>query len=111
MTPTFGIAFGGGGARGLAQMLVIAALDAATEGALGDGPPVLPFLRLLADPRIWLLATIRGRAEAMAWTPGLVLDYGRLLRRIIEIRSAGWRERLAEAWRTRRETAAEHTAS
>lgn len=90
---------------------VIAALDAATEGALGDGPPVLPFLRLLADPRIWLLATIRGRAEAMAWTPGLVLDYGRLLRRIIEVRSAGWRERLTEAWRTRRETAAERTAS
>jgi len=90
---------------------VIAALDAATEGVLGDGPRFLPFLRLLADPRIWLLATIRGRAEAMAWTPGLVLDYGRVLQRIIEVRSAGWGARLAEAWRTRRSSAAEHAVS
>ncbi|MDE1184906.1 MAG: hypothetical protein PW844_00275 [Pantoea sp.] len=61
---------------------VIQALDVAIEGILARQP--YAGLRLLADPNFWLLGVVRGRAEEMAWTPGLVLDYVRLLKRVIE---------------------------
>jgi hypothetical protein len=79
---------------------VILALDAATEGVLGGGRPWRSFFHLLANPTFWALQVVRGRAEAMTWTPGLVLDYARLLRRVIEHGEQRWRRRLASAWRT-----------
>ena len=56
-------------------------------------PKRLRFLRLLANPDLWLAAVLRARAEAMTWTPGLVLDYARAIRRVVEPRQMSWRER------------------
>jgi hypothetical protein len=44
-----------------------------------------------------LLRIVRGRAEAMTWTPGLVLDYARLLRSTVEHSDRRWRSRLSDA--------------
>ena len=59
----------------------------------------LPFLRLLANPDVWLAAILRARAESMTWTPGLVLDYARAMRRVVEPRQMSWRERLLRVLR------------
>ena len=50
-------------------------------------------LRLLANPDLWLAAVLRARAETMTWTPGLLLDYARAMRRVVEPRPIGWYER------------------
>ena len=73
---------------------VALALDAALEGSLGGRGMWLSFLRLLATPDVWLAAILRARAESMTWTPGLVLDYARAMRRVVEPRKMSWRERL-----------------
>ena len=72
---------------------VALALDAALEGTLRGSGVWLRFLRLLANPDLWLAAVLRARAEAMTWTPGLVLDYARAIRRVVEPRRRSWRER------------------
>ncbi len=54
---------------------VAMSLDAAMEGVLGEGRPVRCLMRLFLDPNMYLLALLRGRAESMTWTPGLMLDY------------------------------------
>ena len=78
---------------------VALSLDAAVEGALGQGRPWLRALLLLTDPAMWLLSLWRARAEAMTWTPGLVLDYADTLQFVIE----GHRERwFARLWGSRR---------
>src|SRR5690606_5440143 len=59
------------------------ALETALEGVLGERRPMLRFVELLLDPDVWLAAAVRRRAATMAWTPGLVLDYARLLRAIV----------------------------
>ncbi|MGB9330458.1 MAG: hypothetical protein WCB10_06795 [Steroidobacteraceae bacterium] len=41
---------------------------------------IAPFLRSLCNPELWVASQLRKYAEAMAWTPGLVLDYARALR-------------------------------
>jgi len=65
--------------------VVAAALDAALEGALGrSGKPWRASLRALLRPELWAAGVLRQRAEAMAWTPGLVLDYARLLQAVVE---------------------------
>ncbi|MDO6405126.1 HdeD family acid-resistance protein [Pantoea phytobeneficialis] len=75
---------------------VIQALDVAIEGVLARKP--YAGLRLFSDPNFWLLGVVRGRAEEMTWTPGLVLDYVRLLHRVIEPQpSSLWPVRL---WRS-----------
>ena len=56
-------------------------------------------LRLLANPDLWLAAVLRARAESMTWTPGLVLDYARAIRRVVEPRELSWRERFARTLR------------
>lgn len=61
---------------------VIQALDVATEGVLGTQG--LKGFRVLFNPDFWLLSLIRSRAEGMTWTPGLVMDYCMLLRRVME---------------------------
>ncbi len=60
------------------------ALDAALEGMIGSHPHPLPALMIaLARPEFWMAGMLRNQAEAMAWTPGLVLDYARALRAAI----------------------------
>ena len=63
---------------------VILALDAATEGLASTGKPARDFICLVFNLDFWILRTIRGRAEGMTWTPGLVLDYSRMLVRVLE---------------------------
>jgi hypothetical protein len=60
---------------------VAAALEVALEGTLSrNGPRIAPFLSALCNPELWVASQLRKHAEAMAWTPGLVLDYARALR-------------------------------
>jgi uncharacterized membrane protein HdeD (DUF308 family) len=64
---------------------VARALDAALEGILGqDERPWRAFFRALLTPELWVAGVLRRRAEAMAWTPGLILDYARLLQIVVE---------------------------
>ncbi|KAF0812824.1 hypothetical protein IGB42_02667 [Andreprevotia sp. IGB-42] len=69
---------------------VILALDAALEGVVGQTRPWYRFLLLLTDPNVWLLAILRNRGESMTWTPGLALDYARLLRLVSECQRQRW---------------------
>jgi hypothetical protein len=65
---------------------VARSLDAGLEGLfrpLADRPFFL--IRLALLPETWLAGFIRQRAQAMAWTPGLVLDYARALTAIIAL--------------------------
>lgn len=66
------------------SVAVAAALDSALEGSLASRTPWLRIARLMFNPDVWAAAYIRSRAEAMSWTPGLVLDYARTLKRIVE---------------------------
>ena len=82
---------------------VAVALDAAMEGVCGGGPLWHHIPRLLSSPDLWLAAAVRHRADAMTWTPGLILDYARALHRVVEPPSVGWVLRLKGAlWRLRR---------
>ena len=74
---------------------VILALDAATEGLASSGRPVRDLLHLILNPDFWVLRIVRGRAEGMTWTPGLVLDYATLLNKVLEHGQRRWRRRLA----------------
>jgi uncharacterized membrane protein HdeD (DUF308 family) len=70
--------------------LVAHALDAALEGVLGRcASPWRAALRAMATPELWAAGLLRRQAEAMAWTPGFVLDYARLLRIIVEPEGPG----------------------
>jgi len=82
---------------------VIQALDAAMEGAGNTGKPWRDLFRIISDPHFWLLRVIRGRAEAMTWTPGLVLDYTRLLHQVVEHSERRWRNRIYKSVRSKRE--------
>ncbi|WP_454915769.1 HdeD family acid-resistance protein [Xanthobacter sediminis] len=66
------------------SVAVAAALDSALEGALVTRWPWLRLGLLLMNPDLWAAAYIRSRAEAMIWTPGMLLDYARTLKRIVE---------------------------
>ncbi|WP_104494398.1 HdeD family acid-resistance protein [Paracoccus denitrificans] len=76
---------------------VALALDAATEGLASTGRPLRDFLRLILNPEVWVLRLVRGRAEGMTWTPGLVLDYSSLLQQVLEHGHRRWRDRLTSA--------------
>jgi hypothetical protein len=65
---------------------VAKALDAGLEGmfeARARSPYFL--IRLLFLPELWVAGVMRRRAAAMAWTPGIVLDYARALRHVIRL--------------------------
>ena len=80
---------------------VVQALDVAIEGSMGHYR--FPAIHLLLDPNFWLLGLVRGRAEQMTWTPGLALDYVRLLKLVVEpTRSRAWHKRVHEAFLIRR---------
>lgn len=87
---------------------VIQALDAALEGSSFTGRPLRDFLRIVSDPHFWMMRIIRGRAEAMTWTPGMVLDYTRLLFQVVEHSNRRWRRKLKEAFRDRSRLAGQH---
>lgn len=76
------------------SVAVAAALDSALEGALTSRTPWLRLAALLVNPDLWTAAYLRSRAETMSWTPGLVLDYARALRRIVEPSAPSWLARL-----------------
>ncbi|MHC1551511.1 HdeD family acid-resistance protein [Phyllobacterium sp. K27] len=84
---------------------VIQALDAAVEGASYTGHIWRDLWKLISNPQFWLLRLVRGRAEAMTWTPGLVLDYARLLRSTVERSDRRWRSRLSDAIHASRDLA------
>jgi hypothetical protein len=71
------------------------ALDAALEGAfIGKRWPVLSVLGAITNPELWAAGLIRQRAESMAWTPGLVLDYARAMGAVIHPPEMLWRRLL-----------------
>ncbi|WP_342315356.1 hypothetical protein [Lysobacter sp. FW306-1B-D06B] len=70
------------------------ALECALEGSVGHRHPWRAFFLLLLDPYLWLAAMLRHRGVTMAWTPGLVLDYGRALKRVVEREHLGRTNRL-----------------
>lgn len=80
------------------------ALDAALEGVLASRFVWSRFLLLMINPDLWLAAMLRFRAESMTWTPGLVLDYARAVRRVTEPLDRGWFGRAQDTLRRWRET-------
>jgi uncharacterized membrane protein HdeD (DUF308 family) len=82
------------------------ALDAALEGVLGrQRHPLLALLTTVVTPELWAAALLRKRAEAMAWTPGLVLDYARALAVLVEGPAESRLGLLKRALQARRELA------
>ncbi|NTG30072.1 hypothetical protein G6L33_22880 [Agrobacterium rhizogenes] len=81
---------------------VIQALDAALEESAYTGHIWRDLFKLLSNPHFWLLRLVRGRAEAMTWTPGLVLDYSCLLLAVVENNEGRWRRKLRDALQARR---------
>ncbi len=75
--------------------VVANALDAALEGAfVGRRWPVLSALGAITNPELWAAGLVRQRAESMAWTPGLVLDYARAMGAVIQPPDTLWRRML-----------------
>ncbi|MES2364041.1 MAG: hypothetical protein V4646_19895 [Pseudomonadota bacterium] len=64
------------------SVAVTEAIDAAMEGVFADKPFWITLLRLAVHPDMWQAGSVRVRAESIAWTPGLALDYATALRRI-----------------------------
>ncbi|CAN7484682.1 hypothetical protein Brsp04_04257 [Brucella sp. NBRC 12952] len=61
------------------------ALDAALEGVYREHRwPVFRALQAIVFPELWAAGLMRKRAESMAWTPGLVLDYARALSALVD---------------------------
>lgn len=67
------------------------ALDAALEGVYRNKRwPVFSAFRAIIYPELWAASLMRKRAETMAWTPGLVLDYARALSAIVDPKPGFW---------------------
>ena len=67
------------------------ALEAALEGSLAtSGWGLGPLLSAMFNPEPWVAAQLQRRAEAMAWTPGLMLDYARTLHAALRPTPLGW---------------------
>ncbi|WP_245725605.1 HdeD family acid-resistance protein [Pandoraea oxalativorans] len=86
---------------------VALALEAALEGRIGrltggDDAGWWTFLRLWMTPELWVAAQLRKRAQTMAWTPGLVLDYARAVSMLVDPRPFGWFKMAAVALRRMR---------
>lgn len=73
---------------------VVRGLEAALEGVVGriwDKRGHWWILsKVLSTPELWVAVQIRKRANTMAWTPGLTLDYARALSMLADPRPAGW---------------------
>lgn len=64
--------------------VVVQAVDAAMEGVFADKPFWWTLLLLTLHPDMWLAGSVRVRAESLAWSPGLALDYIRAVRRVTD---------------------------
>lgn len=65
---------------------VAKALDAGLEGLFAAHATSPYFLmRLVLLPETWVAGELRRRAAAMAWTPGIVLDYARALSHVVAL--------------------------
>lgn len=82
------------------------AIESALEGVYGQRRAWLWFFLLLIDPNLWVAAILRRRGATMAWTPGLVLDYARVLKDVVERQDQRWFARLARAFAGWRNAAA-----
>ncbi|MES2585095.1 MAG: hypothetical protein V4627_20395 [Pseudomonadota bacterium] len=80
--------------------VVVQAIDAAIEGVFADKPFWPTVLHMLLHPDMWLAGSVRVRAEALAWSPGLVMDYVSAVRSMTYPRH-NFRQRLARRWRGR----------
>lgn len=70
---------------------VIAVLESALEGVIGRrGRAWRTFARVLLSPETWVASQLYRRAETMAWTPGLALDYARALHGIVQPQAVAW---------------------
>ncbi|MGV6872383.1 HdeD family acid-resistance protein [Pseudochelatococcus sp. B33] len=70
---------------------VALALDAALEGVFVKRRwPVMSILGAITNPELWAAGLIRERAESMAWTPGLVLDYARAMSAVVHPPDTTW---------------------
>lgn len=78
---------------------VAKALDAGLEGIFEKyvGRHLFLLRLLLTTPELWVAGFMRKRAAAMAWTPGIVLDYARALAYVVS---------LAEQWEKKTEDTA-----
>ncbi len=81
--------------------VVVQAVDAALEGVFADKPFWRTLLLLALHPDMWLAASVRVRAESLAWSPGLLLDYVRAVRRVTDPRY-DLRQHLVRRWRAKR---------
>ncbi|UMK53598.1 MFS transporter [Serratia ureilytica] len=76
------------------------ALEASLDGVLSArSKSWLTTLRTLVMPELWIAAQVRKRALSMAWTPGLVMDYARALRSVVDSLPAPWYQRAFRRWR------------
>ncbi len=77
------------------SVAVVEAIDAGVEGVFADKPFWRTLLRLVFHPDMWLAGSVRVRADSIAWTPGLAMDYASALRRIThprqDLRLRMWR--------------------
>jgi len=79
---------------------VVRALETALEGAIGRrGGGWLAFARVLLSPETWVAAQLYRRADTMAWTPGLALDYARSLHGIVHPPPVAWHSLASSAMR------------
>jgi uncharacterized membrane protein HdeD (DUF308 family) len=86
---------------------VVHALEIALEGVIGQrGGNWLAFARVLLSPETWVAAQLYRRADTMAWTPGLVLDYARSLHGIAHPPPVAWHSLASAALRRYRRTRA-----
>lgn len=69
-------------------------LEAAIEGIVGkiwkERSHWWVISKIIMTPELWVAIQIRKRAQTMAWTPGLTLDYARALSMLADPRPAGW---------------------
>lgn len=70
---------------------VVHALETAVEGMISQrGGGWLAFARVLLSPETWVASQLYRRADTMAWTPGLALDYARSLHGILHPPPVAW---------------------
>ncbi len=75
------------------------ALETALEGVVGRRPrPWWTFFRMLHSPELWIAAELYERADTMAWTPGLTLDYARALKSVVHPPDVGWLLLVQAGW-------------
>ena len=79
---------------------VVHALETALEGVIGRREGNwFAFARVLLSPETWVASQLYRRADTMAWTPGLALDYARSLHGIVHPPPVAWHSLASAALR------------